>query len=186
VRNLVERHGGSVSAHSEGVGRGSEFVVRMPKTEATTAVEDIDRSSWGTAAPISPTQARRILVVDDNEDGAAMLSEALKARGHDARVAHDAPAALQIAESFTPDIAFLDIGLPVMDGYELARRLRGLPGLSSIRLIAITGYGQQSDREKSQVAGFCRHLVKPVDLDIVEAVVNGETAAPLDRSPTSQ
>jgi PAS domain S-box-containing protein len=186
VRNLVERHGGSVSAHSEGVGRGSEFVVRLPKTEATTAVEDIDRSSWGTAAPISPTQARRILVVDDNEDGAAMLSEALKARGHDARVAHDAPAALQIAESFTPDIAFLDIGLPVMDGYELARRLRGLPGLSSIRLIAITGYGQQSDREKSQVAGFCRHLVKPVDLDIVEAVVNGETAAPLDRSPTSQ
>jgi CheY-like chemotaxis protein len=115
-------------------------------------------------------------VVDDNEDGATMLSEALKATGHETRVAHDAAAALHIAQSFRPDIAFLDIGLPVMDGYELARRLRALPELGGIRLIALTGYGQQSDRERTRAAGFCEHIVKPVDLAVVKTLVNGEAA----------
>lgn len=112
-----------------------------------------------------------------------MLSEALTAQGHETRVAHDAPSALHVAEEFRPDIAFLDIGLPVMDGYELAGRLRDLPGLRNIRLIALTGYGQQSDRQKSRAAGFCHHLVKPVDFAAVEAVVAGESAGPVHTPP---
>jgi CheY-like chemotaxis protein len=181
VRNLVERHGGSVSAHSDGPGRGSEFVVRLPKADTAPAGDRGQRSSPARgAANASRRHARRILVVDDNEDGAAMLSEALKAKGHDTRVAHDAPAALAIAERFMPDIAFLDIGLPVMDGYELAGRLRQVPGLDRVRLVAVTGYGQESDRRRSQAAGFHHHLVKPVDFSAVETVVNGEGDPPLD------
>lgn len=169
--------------HSKGVGQGSEFVVRLPRTEATAAEEVLSRRTVG--RHLAPTDARKILVVDDNEDGAAMLSEALRAQGHETRVAHDAPAALRIAEEFHTDIAFLDIGLPVMDGYELAGRLRDLPGLRNIRLIALTGYGQQSDRQKSQAAGFCHHLVKPVDFAAVEAVVAGQSARPF-RSPSTR
>ncbi len=101
-------------------------------------------------------------------------------QGHDTRVAHDAPAALQIIEGFPPDIAFLDIGLPVMDGYELAGRLMAVPHLRGIRLVAVTGYGQESDRRKSKAAGFHHHLVKPVDLDAVNAVVKEGRAASLE------
>jgi len=113
--------------------------------------------------------ATRVLIVDDNEDGAEMLAMALDGRGYHTRVALDAHAALEIAPAFCPDIALLDIGLPVMDGYELAARLRQLPGLASVRLIAVTGYGQESDRQRTRDAGFEYHLVKPVDLDTVEA-----------------
>jgi CheY-like chemotaxis protein len=103
-----------------------------------------------------------------------MMSEVLKAKGYQTRVAHDAPEALRIAGDFRPSIAFLDIGLPVMDGYELAGRMRELPGLEAVRLIALTGYGQDSDREKTRAAGFHHHLVKPVDLAVIEATINGE------------
>jgi PAS domain S-box-containing protein len=168
VRNLVERHGGSVSAHSAGPGRGSEFVVRLPW------VAPADQAAPPDAAPASPVRAplragaARVLVVDDNEDGSMMLAAALAHKGHDTRVAHDAPTALRVAAEFLPDIAVVDIGLPVMDGYELAAHLRGLPGLAGLRLIALTGYSQESDRRKSREAGFRRHLVKPVDLDALE------------------
>jgi CheY-like chemotaxis protein len=179
VRNLVERHGGSVSAHSDGLGRGSEFVVRLPRAVVTAATDGSNRSTMRRPADRVGTarHARRILVVDDNEDAAVMLAEALQAWGHATRVAHDGPTALRMAEAFNPDIAFLDIGLPVMDGYELAGRLRTLPGLAGIRLIAVTGYGQQSDREKSGAAGFSHHLVKPVDFAVVDSVVNGESSS---------
>jgi PAS domain S-box-containing protein len=174
VRSLVERHGGSVSAHSNGPGLGSEFVVRLPKVDATRLVSvelpSLPSADVTEAAPA----ARRILVVDDNEDSAEMLAEALKARGYQTQVTLDAPAALLVAPQFRPDMAFLDIGLPVMDGYELARRLRKLPGLEGIRLVALTGYGQESDRRRTRAAGFHHHLVKPVDLKVVEAVVAGE------------
>jgi CheY-like chemotaxis protein len=123
---------------------------------------------------LTPDQRRNILIVDDNEDAAEMLAETLKMSGHEVRVAHDAPAALRLAEGFRPDIAFLDIGLPVMDGYELAGRLRQLPGLAGIRLVAVTGYGQESDRQKSGAAGFHHHLVKPVDFDAVQTVVESD------------
>ena len=174
VRNLVERHGGSVSAHSDGRGHGSEFVVRLPRVEAASF------RGAGLLLPAAaeithaPAGARRILVVDDNEDSAEMLAEALKARGYQTRVSFDAPAALLLAPDFCPDLAFLDIGLPVMDGYELARRLREVPGLERIRLVALTGYGQESDRRRTRAAGFQHHLVKPVDLQMVEAVVTSE------------
>jgi PAS domain S-box-containing protein len=182
VRNLVERHKGSVSVHSDGPGRGSEFVVRLPKAESGLESEAGQRPYVLAAVEIvSPSRARKILIVDDNEDAAEMLSETLRTKGHDTRVAHDAPAALRLAEDFSPDIAFLDIGLPVMDGYELAGRLAELPGLGGIRLVAVTGYGQESDRQRSKAAGFHHHLVKPVDLDAVDTVVIGDVAGPLDR-----
>jgi CheY-like chemotaxis protein len=108
--------------------------------------------------------ARRVLVVDDNPDAAEMLSRAMALAGHEARVAPDGPTALQVAEAFTPEIAFLDIGLPVMDGYELAQQLRRMPALRSVPLVAVTGYAQQNDRARALASGFDEHLAKPIDL----------------------
>jgi PAS domain S-box-containing protein len=164
VRNLVEGHGGSVSAASEGAGRGSEFTVRLPlsatvrESAPAPAAGDVEDATSG-------PQGRRVLVVDDNEDGAALFAELLERKGYAVRVAHEGPSALRVAEEFLPNIALLDIGLPVMDGYELARRLREIPGLSALQLIALTGYGQESDRRKSLAAGFQQHLVKPVSTE---------------------
>lgn len=169
MRNLVERHGGSVSARSDGPGTGSEFVVRLP-APAQPHVADPPAPAEATG-PTPPQHVARVLVVDDNEDGAEMLAEVLASRGHITRVAHDAPSALRVAAEFSPDVALLDLGLPVMDGFELAARLRALPGLADIRLVAITGYGQRSDFRRSREAGFHDHLVKPVDLDAIEATL---------------
>jgi PAS domain S-box-containing protein len=176
VRNLIERHGGTVSVHSDGPGLGSEFVVRLPRTESPRATGQQQPGGTAIVERAASGSSFRILVVDDNEDSADMLAEGLTAKGHQTRTAHDAPSALRVAETFAPEVAFLDIGLPVMDGYELAARLRGIPGLEGIRLIALTGYGQESDRRKTRDAGFARHLVKPVDFDAVEAAVSGEPA----------
>jgi CheY-like chemotaxis protein/anti-sigma regulatory factor (Ser/Thr protein kinase) len=183
VRNFIEGHGGSVSARSEGLGRGTEFIVRLPKaTGALQPFREPVTSSRAAAVRPSPG-ALRVLVVDDNEDGAIMLADVLASKGYDTRVAHDAPAALRVAAGFLPDVAFLDIGLPVMDGYELATHLRRLAGLADVRLIAVTGYGQDSDRKRSRDAGFYDHLVKPVDLDAIEAIV---AAAPLRALPSER
>jgi len=160
VRNLVAAHGGSVSAHGAGKGAGSEFIVRLP---AAPPRADTTPDLPPSRAPIAAGEALRVLVVDDNEDVAQIFSLALRRLGHTVRVAHDGPAALRIAEDFFPEVAFLDIGLPVMDGYGLARHLRQIPGLSGIRLVAVTGYGQDADRDRSHAAGFDVHLVKPVD-----------------------
>jgi PAS domain S-box-containing protein len=170
VRNLVERHGGSVSARSDGPGRGSEFVVRLRKTAPAAAVAGGD-VPLPTSAAGPQDDALRILIVDDNEDGALMLAEVLAERGYVTRVAHDAPSALRIAVELLPDVAFLDLGLPVMDGYELASHLRGLPGLAGLRLVAVTGYGQPSDHQKTREAGFHDHLVKPVSLAAIDAAL---------------
>jgi CheY-like chemotaxis protein len=113
----------------------------------------------------------RMLVVDDNVDALEMLTEALQLLGHDAHAASDAEAALAAASQLQPNLALLDIGLPVIDGYELGRRLRAVPGLGSIKLVALTGYGQASDKEKSKAAGFDAHLVKPVDLNAIQALI---------------
>ena len=175
VRNLVERHGGTVSAHSDGPGTGSEFVVRLPRADppaALGATADLKPISEPTIAP-SDTSLR-ILVVDDSIDGAEMLAAALSAKGHKTQVASDGPAALRMAATFRPTIVFLDIGLPVMDGYELAARLRDLPGLNGVRLFALTGYGQQSDRQKTFDAGFDHHFTKPINLDAIDAVLAGD------------
>jgi len=177
VRSLVERHHGSVSVHSDGLGRGSEFIIRLPKTDFPVRVDATAQPCPAPVVGAARAVVRRVLVVDDNEDGAEMLAHVLKARGHETRVAHDAPAALGLAESFNPDVAILDLGLPVMDGYELAERLRQLPGLSHIQLVALTGYGQASDREKTRAAGFHHHLVKPIDVEAVEAVIVAHRSA---------
>jgi PAS domain S-box-containing protein len=170
VKNLVEAHGGSVAAFSEGPDRGSEFVVTLP--EAAPAPGALRQPAGDAAAPARvPDGQLRVLVVDDNVDAAEMLGAALRFRGFDVRQAYDGPAALDEAREFKPHAAFLDIGLPVMDGYELAGRLRDVPGLARVRLIAVTGYGQDSDRRRSADAGFEHHLVKPVNLDALEGLL---------------
>jgi CheY-like chemotaxis protein len=169
VKSLVERHGGRVSAHSEGPDRGSEFVVALPLLEHADAGERVSDAARPPAAAAAPLAAR-VLIVDDNHDAAEMVATALAIRGFDTRVAHEGVEALRIAEEYRPDVAFLDVGLPVMDGYELAARLRAIPALDRIRLIAVTGYGQESDRRRSAEAGFHHHLVKPVDLDALVAL----------------
>jgi PAS domain S-box-containing protein len=180
VRNFVERHGGSVLARSEGLGHGSEFVVRLPAAPALVPAPEAVLPGGTPELPRAPARpgeaaeaaaSPRILVVDDNEDAAETLVYALTLKGYETRAAYDAPTALRLAAVFSPHVAFLDLGLPVMDGYELAAHLRKLPGLADLRLIAITGYGQESDRQRTREAGFHHHLVKPVDLAAVEAAV---------------
>jgi PAS domain S-box-containing protein len=172
VRNLVERHGGTVSAHSDGPGAGSEFVVRLPRADtpaAPGATADVRPVSESALAPSGASL--RILIVDDSVDGAEMLAAALSAKGHKTQVAFDGPDALRVATTFRPAVVFLDIGLPVMDGYELAARLRELPELNGVRLFALTGYGQVSDRQKARDAGFDHHFTKPIDLDAIDLVL---------------
>ncbi len=164
VRNLVEQHGGTVSVRSDGPGHGSEFAVRLPRVARLASA----KTPSGVRPPARQGVARRVLVVDDNEDAAVSLAELLEARGHTTCVAYDGPSAISVAADFRPDLGVLDIGLPVMDGYELAGRLRELPALAGITLVALTGYGQDMDRERSKAAGFRAHLVKPVDLRAID------------------
>jgi PAS domain S-box-containing protein len=172
VKNLVALHDGEVSARSEGNGKGSEFAVSLPAAGDEPAVQVRDVAAPD-APPVAPGAmvSSRILIVDDNEDAADMLSMVLEARGYATRVAHDGPSALQAAEEFRPQTALLDIGLPVMDGFELARRLRANPTFAGLRLVALTGYGQDTDRKRSQDAGFDHHLVKPIDVKSVVAIL---------------
>jgi signal transduction histidine kinase len=171
VRSLVERHGGTVSAYSAGPDRGSEFVVRLPRARQEDAAGAPSRQP----AAIRPGSARglRVLVVDDNADATDMLASALAFQGCEVEVAHDGLEALRLGQARSFDAALLDIGLPVMDGYELASRLRELPNLARTRLVAVTGYGQESDRRRALAAGFEEHLVKPVDIATLEAIVSG-------------
>jgi len=167
VRNLVEMHGGTVSAHSEGRGRGSEFVVRVP----------LSTSQVGPApTPPPPSggkdRGRRVLVVDDNEDSAASMALLLQSVGHSACTANDGHAALEVAEKIRPEVVLLDLGMPDLDGYEVARRMRGRPWGKEILLVALTGWGQQEARDRSRTAGFDAHLVKPVELDALLRIVD--------------
>jgi len=160
VRTLTELHGGKVSALSEGPGRGSTFTVRLPASEAPAV------STNGPDAAVRPAIndiARRVLVVDDNRDAAEMISLLLSRAGHQVEIAADASQALSTADAFRPQVAILDIGLPVMDGYALGRELRARMGSATPVLIALTGYGQEQDQRRSAEAGFASHLVKPVD-----------------------
>jgi PAS domain S-box-containing protein len=168
VRSLVDLHGGRVEARSEGLGKGSEFRVSLPLSAALDLPAPKDRPH---ASGVRP-RGVRVLLVDDNEDAAALTAKLLSIWGQTVRVAHDGPSALRIVETFTPDLALLDIGLPAMDGYELARRLHAVPALAGVRLVAVTGYGQASDREAAAQAGFHEHLVKPVSLAILERVLS--------------
>ncbi|HXE79743.1 MAG TPA: hybrid sensor histidine kinase/response regulator [Vicinamibacterales bacterium] len=160
VRSLVHMHGGRVRATSDGIGRGSEFIVELPVAAAVAPSAGVV-SSPALGPDLPRGDGEHVLIVDDNEDAARLLYEALTALGYRARIATDGPRALSVADECPPAIGVLDIGLPVMDGYELARQLRARIG---IRLIAVTGYGQPSDHERSRAVGFDAHLVKPIDL----------------------
>jgi CheY-like chemotaxis protein len=171
VKTLTEKHGGTVTARSAGRGRGSELIVRLPL--AVTAQEQAAAPSSPLGAGAAPgVHPRRILIVDDNEDAAWILAETLSLIGHEVRCAHDGPSALRTAVENPPEIALLDIGLPVMDGYELAARLRAEPRVAGVRLIALTGYGQPGDRQRSTDAGFAAHLVKPVSIAVLVKAID--------------
>jgi CheY-like chemotaxis protein len=170
VKNLVRSHGGTVRAESAGAGKGSEFIVDLPLSSASDS-EHLEATAVDESAAGKARTMLRVLVVDDHEDGAEMLAQSLASMGHRVRVAHDGTSALDIAAKFHPEVALLDIGLPVMNGYELAGRLREMPGEHDIRLIAVTGYGQAGDRDASREAGFSEHLVKPVDIKSLRDVI---------------
>jgi signal transduction histidine kinase/CheY-like chemotaxis protein len=174
VRSLVELHGGTVACDSPGLGRGSRFVVSLPRMKAQGAAGQ-DQAA-GTDAPAGPGPLR-ILVVDDNEDAADTLAMLLEASGHEVLVEHSSRRALARAIDTAPQVCLLDIGLPDMDGAELARRLRAQPETANALLVAVTGYGQESDRARTRDAGFDHHLVKPIDLDKLHAVLDERTYA---------
>ena len=165
VHGLVVQHGGTIVARSEGAGRGTELELRLPAIDAHTPSEP------RRAAPAPAAAPTRLLLVDDNADALALLALGLEACGHTVASAHDGPSALAVARDDPPAIAMLDIGLPGMDGYELARRLREDAGDRPLKLIAITGYGQLSDRQRALAAGFDEHLVKPVTVAVVAAAI---------------
>jgi len=158
-QKLVELHGGTIEAHSEGAGTGSEFVVRFPIL-LETAPPDAEPDRVAGSAP----HVLRILVVDDSEDTADTMGTLLEMAGHAVQIAHSGPAALEAAATFRPEVVLLDIGLPGLDGYQVAERLRADPTMAGVTLIAASGYGQEEDRRRSAEAGIDRHLVKPVDL----------------------
>jgi two-component system CheB/CheR fusion protein len=166
VRRIVELHGGTVAASSAGIGKGSEFVTRLP-------VGHVNGAAPTQPAPtrVTASRGRRVLVVEDNQDLAEGLSNVLARAGHEVRCAGDGPSAITSAEEFRPEIVLLDIGLPIIDGYEVARRLRRLPGFEDVSLVALSGYGERKDRQRAKEAGFDLHLVKPADLDRLESVI---------------
>jgi signal transduction histidine kinase len=159
VRRLTEMHGGTVTAHSDGAGRGSTFSVRLPVMVTQIAGLVHPKRDTGTIPRVA---SQRILVADDNRDAAEALSLQLQLAGHDVRTAHDGIEALTVAKTFDPEIVLLDLGMPKMDGYEVARQLRLQPRSRRVTLIALTGWGQQQDRDRTAEAGFDAHLVKPV------------------------
>ncbi|HXS53126.1 MAG TPA: ATP-binding protein [Usitatibacter sp.] len=169
ARRLVGLHDGTITAYSEGLGHGSEFIVRLPRA---------DRPPQEPRAPASTRAAhedrpKRILLADDNVDFARSLAAVLERNGHEVRIAHDGAEALRIAADFSPQFAFLDIGMPKVHGYEVARRLKATPTTSDCVLVAVTGWGQEDDRRRARDAGFDRHLVKPIDPQQLETVLGG-------------
>lgn len=175
ARELVSRHGGAIEASSDGPNRGSEFIVRLPLSAGMAPGVAREAASSAQTAPCRSAK-RRVLVVDDNADAAESLRMMLLAEGHDARVAPDGAAALAAVRSFHPEFVLLDIGLPRMDGYEVAQRIRAMSAASDIRLVAVSGWGQEEDKHRSREAGFDIHLTKPVSAATLASVLRG--AAP--------
>jgi CheY-like chemotaxis protein len=166
VQRLTNLHGGTVEAHSE-IGQGSEFIVRLPLAapEATQSELLASETNQPTTRPL------RVLVVDDNIDTVLSLSMLLCVSGHHVRTAHDGPTAVQVALDYQPDAVLLDIGLPALNGYEVAKRIRQEPTLKDIVLIALTGYGQETDRQTALQAGFNHYLVKPAHLEQLQTIL---------------
>jgi CheY-like chemotaxis protein len=172
VQSLVALHGGSVSATSPGIGKGSTFTVRLPLSEGNDMSPDTRPASEST----QPDQLQ-VLVVDDNTDAAESLGVLLDIEGHAAHIAHTGAEALQVAQSRPLDVVFLDIGLPDMTGYEVAKRMRMLPAMQKTLLVALTGWGTQDDRQRTREAGFDRHLTKPAELPAVEELLRAAAQA---------
>ncbi|HZU36052.1 MAG TPA: response regulator [Gemmataceae bacterium] len=171
VKQLVELQGGSIAVYSAGPGQGSEFTVRLPvytqpHQQATPAAAEV------TTAVRQP-RSRRVVVVDDNKDGAESLAMLLEFWGHDVKIAHDGPSALKTVQAEAPEVVLLDIGLPGMDGYQVARRLRAGPQPNQAVLVALTGYGQDEDRRRTREAGFDYHLTKPINPDALQDLIAG-------------
>jgi CheY-like chemotaxis protein len=180
VKSLVELHGGTVTCHSEGIGRGSCFVVCLPRL----AEPALGRSGSAEALALPATRGLRVMVVDDNVDAAAMLQMLLEALGHEVQVEHGPLAALKRAQAARFDVYLIDIGLPEMDGNQLVRRLRADPATANALMIAVTGYGQQSDRERALDAGFDEHFVKPLDTKKLAArLAQAERASKAQATP---
>jgi CheY-like chemotaxis protein len=171
VRGLVEQHGGTVEARSDGLGRGSEFIVRLP----------LAREAPVAAAPAGDRRAprsvrRRILVADDNRDSADSLASMLSLMGHEAHAAYDGSDAIEKAAACRPDVIVLDLGMPRMDGYEAARRIRNEPWSDGVLLVALTGWGQEEDRNRAKKAGFDHHLTKPASPEVLVSLLDGATS----------
>jgi signal transduction histidine kinase/ActR/RegA family two-component response regulator len=181
VHKLVKLHGGSVEAHSEGRGHGSEFVVRLPLAGLRDAA--LPRPEVESSKAVRGRNRTRILIVDDYAPAADSLSELLQVQGFETRVARDGAEALDAAIGFKPTLALIDIGLPQMDGYELARRLRATVGLENLRLVALTGFGQAGDLARAEEAGFDAHLLKPVSLERLDEVTRLAGAPNEPRGP---
>jgi CheY-like chemotaxis protein len=170
TRQLVELHGGTIEAQSGGKGRGSEFIVRLPIMNAELAKRPAAESATESAYSAA---GRRILIIDDNADAAALLESVLRAAGHEVRNALDGRAGLTLAQEFAPDIVFLDLAMPGMDGYEVMHHLRE-PQRARPKIIALTGFGAETERDRIRQAGFDAHLVKPVEsrkiLDLISSL----------------
>jgi two-component system CheB/CheR fusion protein len=170
VRSLVEMHGGHVEVVSDGPGRGSDFCIRLP-----LAAAEQEHSDNGACSPEGPANgsARRILLIDDNADLTSTMSALLKLAGHEVAVCGDGPSGIEAAHECQPEVILIDIGLPGMNGYEVAGRLRQLPQFDRTLLVAVTGYGQADDRRRSREAGFDHHLVKPVFFETLQELLSG-------------
>jgi PAS domain S-box-containing protein len=176
ARRIAEAHGGSLAAYSEGENKGAEFTLRIPLLERAPGSAQQAKATEDLAKPMV---AKRVLVVDDNIDAATTLQLLLKSLGHETCVVYDGLQAIRMAVEFRPDIVLLDIGMPGLDGYEVARRLRVLKRERPLRIVAITGWGQEADRTKSREAGFDVHLVKPVDPNTLTSVLANNNGATL-------
>ena len=172
VKSLVELHHGTVTCESAGLGKGSKFTICLPRPGLP---EDRHRRGQSRTQRVPSTQSLHVMVVDDNVDAAAMLAMLLEASGHRVAVEYGAHEALKRAIDIEPEVCLLDIGLPGMDGIELARRLRQLPATSRSLLIATTGYGQENDRKETRAAGFDHHLVKPIDIKQLFSILENAT-----------
>jgi PAS domain S-box-containing protein len=169
AQSLVQMHGGHIEAHSAGAGQGSEFLVYLPLAPPLPDASAAQAASMETAS--NPAVKMRILVVDDNQDVADSLGMLLQLSGYDVQTVYDGPLALATISSYKPDVVLLDIGMPGMNGYEVARQVRKQPGFEDLPLVALTGWGQEEDRQRSKEAGFNHHIVKPVDSEILERVL---------------
>lgn len=170
VRRVLELHGGRIEARSDGVGQGSEFIVRLPRAAADDLLQSVDGNPEKPLVNPAPA-SRRVLIVDDNEDARQSLVLLARSWGHEVADAVDGLSAIALAEKFNPQTALVDIGMPGMNGYQLARHFRAVPRYADLQLVAMTGFGRDEDRDAALAAGFNNHLVKPVDFDELEALL---------------